>query len=151
MITAETHTGIFNAQGVKANVLFFDRKGASEKPWTKEVWIYDLRTNQHFTLKTNRLADRDLEDFINCYKSPTRARRKESDRFKFSTPSLRNIALTAPYMHDGRFATLEEVIDHYNDGFQRSEHLLSKGFVDRVVHRKDLRSEISRLIDYAGK
>lgn len=39
---------------------------------------------------------------------------KVSDRRKFATPSLRNIALTAPYMHDGRFATLEEVIDHYN-------------------------------------
>jgi cytochrome c peroxidase len=48
---------------------------------------------------------------------------KASDRFKFSTPSLRNIALTAPYMHDGRFATLEEVIDHYNTGFTRNETL----------------------------
>jgi cytochrome c peroxidase len=46
-----------------------------------------------------------------------------SDRFKFSTPSLRNVALTAPYMHDGRFATLEEVIDHYNSGFVRNETL----------------------------
>jgi len=48
---------------------------------------------------------------------------KASDNYKFSTPSLRNIALTAPYMHDGRFATLEEVIDHYNDGFKRSSTL----------------------------
>ena len=45
-------TGIFYAQGVKANVLFFDRKPGSETAWTKELWIYDLRTNQHFTLKT---------------------------------------------------------------------------------------------------
>ena len=37
------------------------------------------------------------------------------------------------------------------EGFQRSEHLLEKGFVDRIVHRRDLRSEISRLIDYTGK
>jgi acetyl-CoA carboxylase carboxyl transferase subunit beta len=37
------------------------------------------------------------------------------------------------------------------EGFQRSEHLLAKGFVDRVIHRADLRSEISRIIDYAGK
>ena len=44
-------TGIFYAQGVKANVLFFDRKPGSDKPWTKTVWVYDLRTNQHFTLK----------------------------------------------------------------------------------------------------
>ncbi|MFC7338027.1 MbnP family protein [Haloferula chungangensis] len=48
---------------------------------------------------------------------------KESDMKKFSTPSLRNIALTAPYMHDGRFATLEEVIDHYNSDFELSETL----------------------------
>jgi type I restriction enzyme M protein len=48
-------TGIFYAQGVKANVLFFDRRPASEKPWTEKLWIYDLRTNQHFTLKTNPL------------------------------------------------------------------------------------------------
>lgn len=46
-------TGLFYAQGVKANVLFFDRKPASETPWTKKLWIYDLRTNKHFTLKTN--------------------------------------------------------------------------------------------------
>ena len=46
-------TGIFYAQGVKANVLFFDRKPGSDTPWTKELWVYDLRTNKHFTLKTN--------------------------------------------------------------------------------------------------
>jgi len=39
-----------------------------------------------------------------------------NDDGKFKTPTLRNIELTAPYMHDGRFATLEEVIDHYNSG-----------------------------------
>jgi type I restriction enzyme M protein len=48
-------TGLFYAQGVKANVLFFDKKPASETPWTTKLWIYDLRTNQHFTLKTNPL------------------------------------------------------------------------------------------------
>ncbi len=60
-------TGIFYAQGVKANVLFFERKPASETPWTKDLWIYDLRTNQHFTLKTNPLAPKDLTDFVDCY------------------------------------------------------------------------------------
>jgi len=43
------------------------------------------------------------------------------DKAKFKVPSLRNIALTPPYMHDGRFQTLEEVIDHYNEGIQTSE------------------------------
>ena len=51
-------TGIFYAQGVKANVLFFDRKPAAETPWTEKLWIYDLRTNQHFTLKTRTRSAR---------------------------------------------------------------------------------------------
>ncbi len=46
-----------------------------------------------------------------------------ADHGKFATPSLRNIALTAPYMHDGRFATLEEVVEHYSSGVQRSPTL----------------------------
>jgi hypothetical protein len=46
----------FYAQGVKANVLFFDRRPARETPWTRQLWIYDLRTNQHFTLKQSPLT-----------------------------------------------------------------------------------------------
>ena len=49
--------------------------------------------------------------------------RKASDRGKFSVPSLRNVALTAPYMHDGRFRTLEDVIEHYSTGIPRSATL----------------------------
>jgi len=75
-------TGVFYAQGVKANVLFFDRKAASETPWTKELWIYDLRTNKHFTLKTNPLKYEDLEDFIQCYNPENRHKRQETERFK---------------------------------------------------------------------
>ncbi|PKK81404.1 MAG: DNA methyltransferase, partial [Thermoplasmata archaeon HGW-Thermoplasmata-2] len=63
-------TGIFYAQGVKANVLFFDKRPASEKPWTEKLWIYDLRTNVHFTLKTNTLASDDLQDFVKCGSDP---------------------------------------------------------------------------------
>jgi type I restriction enzyme M protein len=69
-------TGIFYAQGVKANVLFFDRKPASETPWTKQLWIYDLRTNISFTLKQNPLSRADLDDFVACYKPENRHRRK---------------------------------------------------------------------------
>nr|MBA2755439.1 N-6 DNA methylase [Chloroflexia bacterium] len=61
-------TGIFYAQGVKANVLFFNRKPASATPWTRRLWVYDLRTNQHFTLKTNPLQRRDLDDFVARYR-----------------------------------------------------------------------------------
>ena len=74
-------TGIFYAQGVKANVLFFDRKVASEKPWTKKLWIYDFRTNEHFTLKTNPLRRENLDDFVACYHAENRHKRKETDRF----------------------------------------------------------------------
>ena len=75
-------TGVFYAQGVKANVLFFDRKPASETPWTKELWIYDLRTNQHFTLKQNPLGREHLDDFVAAYKPEARHAREESERFK---------------------------------------------------------------------
>jgi type I restriction enzyme M protein len=78
-------TGIFYAQGVKANVLFFDRKPASETPWTKKLWIYDLRTNVHFTLKENTLARADLDDFARCYNPKNRHERAEAERFKVFT------------------------------------------------------------------
>jgi type I restriction enzyme M protein len=60
-------TGIFYAGGVKANVLFFDRKPPSERPWTEKLWIYDFRTRQSFTLKTRALEPEDLDDFVACY------------------------------------------------------------------------------------
>ncbi|HUS74468.1 MAG TPA: class I SAM-dependent DNA methyltransferase [Methanothrix sp.] len=75
-------TGVFYAQGVKANVLFFDRKPANETPWTEKLWIYDLRTNQHFTLKTNPLKLDDLQDFIKCYNAENRHDRLETERFR---------------------------------------------------------------------
>lgn len=78
-------TGIFYAQGVKANVLFFDKRPASENPWTEKLWIYDLRTNIHFTLKTNTLRYEDLEDFIKCYNPENRHERTETERFKAFT------------------------------------------------------------------
>jgi len=78
-------TGIFYAQGVKANVLFFDRKPAQEKPWTQKLWIYDLRTNLHFTLKENTLKRSDLDDFVACYNPKNRHQRKKSERFKSFT------------------------------------------------------------------
>ena len=78
-------TGVFYAQGVKANVLFFDRKPASEKSWTEKLWIYDLRTNKNFTLKTHPLRYEDLEDFIRCYNPEKRFERQETERFKAFT------------------------------------------------------------------
>ncbi len=82
-------TGVFYAQGVKANLLFFDRKPASETPWTKELWVYDLRTNQHFTLKENPLRYEHLADFVASYCPEDRTKRQESERFRrFSHEAL---------------------------------------------------------------
>jgi len=69
-------TGIFYAQGVKANVLFFDRRPASETPWTKRLWIYDLRTNRDFSLKQKPLTRADLDEFVACYHPENRHERQ---------------------------------------------------------------------------
>lgn len=76
-------TGIWYSPGVKANVLFFDKKPGSKTPWTKELWIYDLRTNKNFTLRQSPIADDDMKDFIECY-APSQpvANRRERERFK---------------------------------------------------------------------
>lgn len=71
-------TGIFYAQGVKANVIFFDAKPASKTAWTKKIWFYDFRTNVHMTLKTKRLVKNDFDEFIELYKAGDRSKRKES-------------------------------------------------------------------------
>ena len=69
-------TGIFYAQRVKANVLFFDRRPASKTAQTSKLWVYDLRTNMHFTLKTNPLKRADLDDFVACYNPSNRHDRR---------------------------------------------------------------------------
>jgi len=71
-------TGIFYANGVKANVIFFDAKPASKEPWTKEIWYYDYRTNVHHTQKKNPMRLDDLRDFIDCYHPANRHKRKET-------------------------------------------------------------------------
>lgn len=70
-------TGIWYSPGVKANVLFFDKRRASREAQTKELWVYDYRTNIHKTLKTKRLSHADFDDFICCYRE-----RKETERFR---------------------------------------------------------------------
>ena len=71
-------TGIFYKPGVKANVIFFDKRPASPERQTKEIWFYDLRTNMHFTLKQHPMTFADLQDFIRCYHPENRFDRKES-------------------------------------------------------------------------
>lgn len=70
-------TGIWYSPGVKANVLFFDKRPASREVQTKALWVYDYRTNVHKTLKTKRLTNTDFDDFVRCYHE-----RKETERFR---------------------------------------------------------------------
>jgi len=114
----EVHTllrlppGIWYAPGVKANVLFFDRKPASETPWTRELWVYDLRTNQHFTLKQNPLRREHLQEFVVAFRPGERHLREESERFRrFSYDDLiqrDKVSLDITWLRD---ASLEDVDD----------------------------------------
>lgn len=78
-------TGMFYAQGVKANVVFFDAKPKDGRIHTAGVWFYDLRTNKHFTLKTRPLKRDDLQEFIACYNPDNRHERSDTERFKYFT------------------------------------------------------------------
>jgi type I restriction enzyme M protein len=114
----EVHTllrlppGIWYAPGVKANVLFFDRKPASETPWTRELWVYDLRTNQHFTLKQNPLRREHLQEFVGVFRPGERHLREEAERFRcFSYDDLiqrDKVSLDITWLRD---ASLEDMDD----------------------------------------
>jgi type I restriction enzyme M protein len=69
-------TGIWYSPGVKANVIFFDKKEGRAKPWTDRLWVYDLRTNQHFTLKQKPIQRSDFDEFVECYRPGSMHKRK---------------------------------------------------------------------------
>jgi type I restriction enzyme M protein len=106
-------TGIFYAQGVKANVLFFDRRPASETPWTRELWVYDLRTNMHFTLKQNPLRAEHLRDFVAAFAPDDRSARTESERFRpFSHEELLardKVSLDLTWLRDDSLEDMENL------------------------------------------
>lgn len=119
-------TGIFYAQGVKANVVFFDAKPKARKDNLNGIWYYDLRTSKHFTLKTRPLMRDDLKDFIAGYCPGNHINRKETDRFKFYSYSdlmaRDKVSLDIFWLKDDSFGELEnlpspdvlmlEIIDH---------------------------------------
>ncbi|MEU8198508.1 class I SAM-dependent DNA methyltransferase [Microbispora amethystogenes] len=79
-------TGIFYAGGVKANVLFFERRRPSDRPWTSKLWVYDLRSGESFTLKQRPLRREHLQDFVDCYlPGKPRDERVDTDCFKAFT------------------------------------------------------------------
>jgi type I restriction enzyme M protein len=76
-------TGIFYKPGVKANVLFFEKVAAGERIATEELWVYDFRTNQRFTLRERPLSRADLDDFVAAYRpNHQRHTREDSERFR---------------------------------------------------------------------
>jgi type I restriction enzyme M protein len=112
-------TGIFYAGGVKANVLFFDRKPPSEHPWTKKLWIYDFRTNQSFTLKERQLVRSDLDDFVACYNADNREERVETDCFK-------------PFTHDELLARDKASLDIFwlrDESLEDTDNLPAPGVI----------------------
>jgi type I restriction enzyme M protein len=93
-------TGIFYAQGVKANVMFFENKPMAKKTWTKEIWIYDYRTNIHHTPKKSTLKLEDLNDFISCYNPKNRRKRKETWSEKNPNGRWRKFSIDEIISHD---------------------------------------------------
>lgn len=60
--------GIWYSPVVKANVIFFEKKEGRAEAWTDDLWVYDLRTNLHFTLKQKPIQRADFDEFVACYK-----------------------------------------------------------------------------------
>jgi type I restriction enzyme M protein len=137
-------TGIWYSAGVKANVLFFDKKSASKKPGTKELWVYDLRSKKNFTLRQNPIAERDLAEFVDVFQAGNRGtKRRESERFKcFSYSNLMgrdkaNLDIfwlkKDPVADIDNFTTLEELasaivrdLDHAKKAFSEVEKELNR-------------------------
>ncbi|MDE0017974.1 MAG: class I SAM-dependent DNA methyltransferase [Candidatus Poribacteria bacterium] len=136
-------TGIFYAQGVKANVLFFDKRPAREEPWTQKLWIYDLRTNKNFTLKTNPLTETDLQDFITVYKTENREARTETECFRaFSYDELierEHVNLDIFYLKDG---SLEDAADLPTPDVLAAE--ITKNLEAALAQFQDIQSELER-------
>ena len=74
--------GIFYANGVKANVLFFDKRSGGDNHQAGPLWVYDLRTGENFTLRNNPLKREHIDDFVACYRPENRCLRQESERFR---------------------------------------------------------------------
>lgn len=139
-------TGIFYAQGVKANVLFFDRRPGAPEPWTKTLWVYDLRTNKHFTLKTKRMERAHLDEFVASYRPGDRNTRTAT--WSADTPDGR----WRSYAYDeilGRDKVSLDLFWLRDESLEDSNslpepHLLAQEIAD------DLRSALAQIEDVLG-
>lgn len=139
-------TGLFYAQGVKANVLFFEKKPASETPWTKQLWIYDLRTNKHFTLKTNPLTRADLDEFVTLYQADNRQHRQAT--WSPDTPEGRWRA----YSYDELVARDKTSLDIFwlkDESLADSDNLPAPGVIAREIV-EDLEAALAQFRLIAG-
>lgn len=139
-------TGIFYANGVKANVLFLVNKAASKTHHTKEIWYYDFRTNIHFTKKKNPMKFEHLQDFIQCYNPENRHQRKETwseenqdgrwRKFSYEEIIARDkTSLDIFWLKDDSLADLdnlpdpdvlaEEIIENLEDGLEQFRGILA--------------------------
>ena len=136
-------TGLFYAQGVKANVLFFKKGVASPEPHTKKVWFYDMRTNMEFTAKKNPVKYSDFEEFISLYKKGSIENRKST--WSESNPEGR-----------WRDYTLQEILlrdDTNLDVFWLKKD--SEIDLDSIQHPKEitekLQLNLTKVVDLADK
>ena len=140
-------TGIFYAQGVKANVLFFDRKPGREQHWTEKLWIYDLRTNVHFTLKTNQLKRSDLDEFVACYHADNRHNRTAT--WSPEDPNGR----WRSYSYDELMARDKANLDIFwvkDESLEASENLPDPDVIAAEIV-EDLRSALEQMEAIAGE
>lgn len=139
-------TGIFYAQGVKANVLFFDRKPGAKEPWTKTVWVYDLRTNRHFTLKEKRMTRADPHEFVECFRPADRHNRKAT--WSEQTPDGR----WRPYTYDEIIARDKISLDLFwlrDESLEDSDNLPDPHILAQEV-ADDLPSALGQTEDILG-
>ena len=139
-------TGLFYAQGVKANVLFFDRKPGAKEPWTKTVWVYDLRTNRHFTLKTKRMTRTDLDEFIACFRPGNRHNRVAT--WSEETPDGR----WRPYSYDEVTNRDKVSLDLFwlrDESLEDSASLPDPHILAQEI-AEDLRSALAQIDDVLG-
>jgi type I restriction enzyme M protein len=104
-------TGIWYSPGVKANVIFFDKKAGRAEAWTDKLWVYDLRTNLHFTLKQSPIQRKDFDQFVECYKPGRLHERKPTwikDKSLTDTDSLPPPDVIATEIADDLETALEQ-------------------------------------------
>ncbi len=139
-------TGIFYAHGVKVNVLLFDRKPGAVEPWTKAVWVYDLRTNKHFTLKTGRMARCELDEFVDCYRPGERHKRQATWSEKSPGGRWRRYSYAEIVARDKVSLDLTWLRD---EALEDSANLPDPNVLAREI-ADDLRSALAQIEDLLG-